>query len=149
MPDSELQESDSLTRQESWQVLVTAALGVYWGLNFSVSLLVEGGKPAPVEWLPLIGFFAPALCFSRRRLWWRLAFWICLVEASVSPLLWVGSFVQFMDPIGARTRVCGLPFFMIWSIGGQFICFCARALLFGTVALLIHRAPENPATQKL
>ncbi len=55
-------------------------------------------------------------------------------------MFWFGSLISFMDPIGIRVRVLGVPVFTIWGLDGQLVYFAVRGSLFAVAAVLILSA---------
>lgn len=125
----------------SWHLVVVSVLGIHWALNFLFTTF-QVGFPLSLAALPLVGFATPVLCNSPARRWRRIAFCLCVFEVCISPLLWVGSLLSFMDPMAFRLRILGIPILTITSSGGQFLYFAARGLLFGIAAVLISSAPQ-------
>jgi hypothetical protein len=146
-----LQESTMTPRRlpkPPWQLVVVSILGGYWAIDFLVPALAHGIH-APLAWLPLLGFLAPVLCNSPRRIWRRMTFWLCAFEVCISPLLWIGSISSFMDPQGFKLRFFGVAFMTIWSVPGQFVYCAIRGLVFAAAAILTLSAPPLETASKV
>ena len=128
-----------------WQSIALSILGVHWALNFLFPALVYG-IGAPLGFIPLFGFAAPFIWRASKG-WRRTAFCLCVFEVCLSPLFWVGSMASFMDPLGFRVRLLGIPVLAIWSAGGQFVFFAVRGATFVFAAFLIRTMP-TPSTNK-
>lgn len=124
-----------------WKRVTVTFLGFFWAADFVISAAI--GSFSPGAALALLGFASPVLEVSSRRLWHRIAFWLCVLEVCISPMLWVGFMVSFVDPLSFRFRVLGVPLFTIQSPLAMFGYCVARAALFASAAYLVASAQRH------
>jgi hypothetical protein len=125
-----------------WTLNLVIVLGICWAINYLVPALSRG-ITAPLEWLPLLGFASPLLRTPGNR-WFKIcAIALCVIQVLVSGVMFFASFINYMDPIGFRVRVLGVPVTTIWNTFGQSIYLMGRAGLFVFAGLVIAKRCEQ------
>ena len=130
------------TSKADWRIWVVALLGVHWGVSYAVRMLPRG--PEDLSALALLGVLSPLLIYFRPLWLVRVVRWFCFFQVGVSALLFFGSFIFAMNPVGFHVYIFGLKLGTIWNLGGQFLFLGLRALAFALSAVFLRAKPKEP-----
>jgi ABC-type xylose transport system permease subunit len=129
------------TSKTEWQIWLIVFLGFHWGVSYAVRMLPQG--PQDLSVFALLGLLSPLLLYFRPAWLIRIVRWFCFFQVGVSALLFFGSLISAMNPIGFHIHLFGIKLGTVWSLGGQFIYLGLRATAFGLSAIYLNSKPEK------
>jgi hypothetical protein len=124
------------SKKADWRIWIVAFLGVQWGISYAARMLPRA--PEDLSALALLGVFSPILLYFRPVWLVSAARWFCLFQIGISALLFFGSLVSAMNPVGFHVYLFGFKLGTVWNLGGQFLYFALRATAFGVSAICLR-----------
>jgi hypothetical protein len=124
-----------------WQIWIVVFLGFHWGVNYAIRMFSHA--PQDLSALALLGLLSPLLLYFRPSWLVRIVRWFCFFQVGVSALLFFGSLLSAMNPIGFHIYLLGFKLGTIWNLGGQLIYLGLRATVFGLSAIHLSSKPEK------